>query len=152
MLKKSKKIKIRGGKDSNQSIMRKLVTNTFLHAKITTTLKRANYIKAAIDRIINYAKAGKRILVMQKLNDKAVTEKVMTAYVKALGDRNSGYMKMTRMGKRLGDDAEMIKLEFVNAIVEEKQEPVVKGKAVKTTKKVEKVEVEKIEEAEVVTK
>ena len=152
MLKRSKKIKIRGGKDSNEAIMRKMVVNTFLHGKITTTLKRANFIKAAVDRLMTHAKNGKKILVMKKLNDKVVTEKVMTDYVKALGDRKSGFMKMTRIGKRFGDAAEMIKLEFVNAVVSEKIEGVKekKSKGVKGKTKIE--EVTSVEEAEIVTK
>ena len=89
---------------------------------------------------------------MKKLNDKVVTEKVMTDYVKALGDRKSGFMKMTRIGKRFGDAAEMIKLEFVNAVVSEKIEGVKekKSKGVKGKTKIE--EVTSVEEAEIVTK
>jgi large subunit ribosomal protein L17 len=130
MLKKINKIKMHGGQDSNQSIMRKMSVNFFLHGKITTTLKRANYIKARVDRIVNYAKNGKKILVMKRLNNKEVTEKVMNIIAPAMNDRKSGFLKMTKLGLRFGDRAEMVKLEFVNPIVEVKKEEV---------KKVEKI-------------
>jgi len=123
-----------GGQDSNQSIMRKMSVNFFLHGKITTTLKRANYIKARVDRIVNYAKNGKKILVMKRLNNKEVTEKVMNVIAPAMGDRKSGFLKMTKLGLRFGDRAEMVKLEFVNPIVETPKKVVEKEES----KKIEK--------------
>lgn len=158
MLKKINKIKMHGGQDSNQSIMRKMSVNVFLHGKITTTLKRANYIKARVDRIINYALEGKKILVMKRLNDKQVTEKVMNVIAPAMADRKSGFLKMTKLGLRFGDRAEMVKLEFVNPIVEIKKEEVRKieknieekpaaAKSPSETKKVKKTNPAKQEQA-----
>lgn len=135
-----------GGQDSNQSIMRKMSVNVFLHGKITTTLKRANYIKARVDRIVNYALDGKKLLVMKKLNDKKVTEKVMNVIAPAMKDRKSGFLKMTKLGLRFGDRAEMIKLEFVNPIVETPVKNENEPHSAKATRgKEEKVENEKVE-------
>ena len=118
-----KKIKIKKGKDSNRSIVKKMLKNFILRGKITTTLKRAKILQSQIDRLVRYAirnnQADKNQL-LKKLTDKNLISKLVNQAVPVLKSRNSGFTRIIKVGFRLGDGASLAKVEWVEKVELEK--------------------------------
>ena len=51
-----KKIKFSKGKDANEMLLKKLLSNFLIQGKITTTQKKAKAVKSGIDRIVSKSK------------------------------------------------------------------------------------------------
>jgi large subunit ribosomal protein L17 len=142
----SKKIKFKDGHDSTRMITYKLVVNFLNSGKMDVTLKRAKVIKAKVDRLVSHAKKGnsKDEVVMNQIHNKKVLEKFTKEIVPALADRSFGYVTVKRLGSRVGDGAEMARIQWVTPIGKAAsqtpaEEPKVTEPVVKTEeKKVEK--------------
>ncbi len=119
-----KKIKIRNGQDANQSMLKKMAYGLVKHGKIETTVKRAKILQGYMDRLIVKAKKdGKLSLshILTKVINKESADKIINVIAPVFTDRNSGFLKSKKLGRRLSDGAEMAKLEWVKPIVEEKK-------------------------------
>lgn len=104
------------GRSKNQrtALTKSLVRSLILSEKIQTTQAKAKAVKGLIDRIINKAKnPDTRRLVSQFLTQKEVTEKLFNQIVPRLGNRNSGYTSVVKMGTRLGDGAMMVQIRLL---------------------------------------
>lgn len=122
-----------------KAIKRSLVCSLLENDRIKTTLPKAKAIRRDVDRIITFAKKGtlhaRRLAIAQINNAELVRETFEKAEQGMWQDRNGGYTRILKLGKRKGDNAEI-------AIVELVQEPVKKAAAKKdgdSKTKVEKV-------------
>ncbi|MBN2016160.1 50S ribosomal protein L17 [Candidatus Dojkabacteria bacterium] len=106
-----------------------------LNEYIVTTKAKAKECKSFTDKVISIAKKkdlySKR-RVKSLLKDKIASGKLVDVLVDRYADREGGYVSMVKLGKRVGDDADMAKLYLVGS------EPVRVKKKVKTKKKVKK--------------
>lgn len=98
------------------AMLRGLVTFFFENGKIETTVTRAKEVQAMAEKMITIAKedslANKR-LVMSFITKESVSHKLFTEIAPKYADRNGGYTRVTRLGPRRGDAAEMALLELV---------------------------------------
>jgi large subunit ribosomal protein L17 len=112
------------GRDSahRKALFRNLVRELYLHERITTTEAKARAIRGDAEKLITKAKrgladGGNRVhaqrQVVAYLNDKTVAKKVFDEYAPRYAERNGGYTRMIKIGKRLGDAADMVVLELV---------------------------------------
>ncbi|PWU23676.1 50S ribosomal protein L17, partial [Candidatus Cerribacteria bacterium 'Amazon FNV 2010 28 9'] len=69
---------------------------------------------------------------------RAAVNRLVDEVAPAMKDRTSGFTRITRLGKRMGDDSMMVRLELVN-------KPAVKAPVAKATAKVAKEVKEKTE-------
>lgn len=103
-------------KNKNLPVLRNLIYSLVLFGQIKTTKTRAKAVQGVIDRLINKTKkatvASKRD-VLHFLPEKPVVEKLAKEIVPGLSGRNSGYTKIVRLGRRPGDGASMVLLEWV---------------------------------------
>jgi len=87
------------------------------HKKIVTTLAKAKALRVYVEPIITKSKENtthQRRLVFSSLNDKkAVTELFATVSPK-VGGRPGGYTRIIKLGKRVGDNAELALIELVD--------------------------------------
>lgn len=135
--KKKHGMKIGTDASHTRAMKRSLVCALFENDRIKTTLPKAKAMRRDVDRVVTWAKKGdihSRRLAIALIGDK---ELVREAFEKAAqgmwADRNGGYTRILKLGKRKGDNAEI-------AIVELVQEPLAKPEdQKKTTKKVSKV-------------
>jgi len=100
-------------KKSRQALFRGLVGSLVEYGTISTTSAKAKSIVPEIDGMVNMAKDGS-VSAMRRLyaslgNDKK-TVKGMSELVKTLSERKSGYVRITKMGVRRGDNAEVVRL------------------------------------------
>jgi large subunit ribosomal protein L17 len=115
-----------------------MATSVILHEKIKTTLPKAKEIRPIVERLITTAKKGD-LNAIRKLNayllDKNATQKMITEIAPLYEKRHGGYTRITKIGLRAGDAAEMAYIELLDV---EKLTKAVKAKVTQKVKKVEK--------------
>lgn len=126
------------------SVLRNLLTSLIIYESIKTTVARAKELRRLADRIITYGKKGTihhRRLARKYLRSKDALTKLFDELAKRYKDRNGGYTRITRLGFRKGDGAELSVIELVDkSPVVKKPEAVEKGAKEVPPPKVEKVE------------
>lgn len=99
-----------------KALFRGLVRSLFLHEKITTTLPRAKEIRPLAEKMITLGKDGSvpaRRRALAFVTDKDVIDKLFTEIAPRYTTRPGGYTRIVRVGKRLGDNADMAVIELV---------------------------------------
>ncbi len=120
--------------------LKALSTSLFKYKRIKTTLAKAKEARGFAEQLITKAKGNTlhaRRHVMQFINDKEVVNELFHEIVPKIGERPGGYTRVIKLGKRLGDAAEMAIIELVdyNAVINEKK---TQAKEIKEEKKKEK--------------
>lgn len=133
------------GRDTAQrkSLFKNLLTSLFVHGEIQTTEAKAKAIKSLADKLIARAQSGgmnARRLIGRFFGTRFVANRLVDEVAPAFGERKSGFTRIVRLGKRMGDDSMMVKMELVT-------KPVVKEEvaAPKEEKKEGKKEEKKVE-------
>ena len=105
-----------------KALFRSLIRELYIHEQITTTHAKARAVRGDAEKLITKAKhglAGKidrvhaQRQVVAYLNDKAVAKKVFDELDPRYEERNGGYTRVVKLGKRFGDAAEMAIIELV---------------------------------------
>lgn len=125
---KNKLLKIRGSVQSRDLTMRTMLTNLVRYGHLTTTEKKAKVLVAYADNFfaklvsmnntLDAATAQRETIRLVKSrvfgNDEG--KKVIRELVPALLTKkvNSGFFTSVKLGKRIGDAAEQVRIEFVN--------------------------------------
>jgi large subunit ribosomal protein L17 len=102
--------------DSRTAMLRAMVTFLLENGKIETTVTRAKDVRAMAEKMITIAKKDtlhNRRLVMAFITKEAVTNKLFTEIAPQYEDRNGGYTRITKIGPRRGDAAQMAIIELV---------------------------------------
>ena len=94
------------------AMLRAMVTFLLENGKIETTLTRAKEVQAMAEKMITTAKEDtlhNRRLVLAFVTKEDVTSKLFKEIAPKYSDRNGGYTRVTKIGPRRGDAAEMYK-------------------------------------------
>ena len=107
-------------RDQRRALMRGLMISLVEHGAITTTLPKAKELRPQAEKMITVARqgslAGRRRLIAKLNVDTA--NKLVDVIVPSL-KRDSGYLRVTRLDqRRVGDNAELATIEFVDEITE----------------------------------
>ncbi|MDT3438527.1 MULTISPECIES: 50S ribosomal protein L17 [unclassified Pseudofrankia] len=109
-----------GGSPAHQRLMlANLATALFEHGAITTTETKAKRLRPYAERLITFAKRGDlhaRRHVMQVIRDKSVVHELFTEIGPRYENRNGGYTRITKVGFRKGDNAQLARIELVEAL------------------------------------
>ena len=112
-----------------KAMKRSLVCALLANDRIKTIESRAKAIRPDVDRIITWAKKGdlaSRRLAIAKLGDKEIVREVFDKAAQGMwADRNGGYTRIMKLGRRKGDNAEIVIIELVNEPVAPKAAPAV---------------------------
>ncbi len=99
-----------------KALAKNLITSLILHNKIKTTKAKAKFIQPKVERIITIAKkktlASKRRIHALLVSKKA-EKKIISELVEKYKERKSGFTRILKIGRRKGDGAEMVQIEFV---------------------------------------
>ena len=102
--------------DHRTAMLRGMVTFLFENGKIETTVTRAKEVRAVAEKYITIAKdntlASKR-QVMAFVTKDDVVAKLFNDIAPKYSDRNGGYTRITKIGHRRGDAAEMAIIELI---------------------------------------
>lgn len=138
------------GRDTQHrsALIRNLLISLFEHGSIETTELKAKVVKRMADKVITKGKPGDlaaRRNLESFFGQRQIVNLIMGSILPAVTDRTSGFTRSIRLGRRRGDDANMMKVELVSApiarVVEPKVAKVAKAKTVKPAKKAASTEV-----------
>ena len=112
-----------GGSSQHQKIMMaNLAASLFAAEAIVTTEAKAKALRPIAEKLITKAKKATdddpmrvhRIRQIQGyLGDKEMTHKLVNEVAPRYEDRNGGYLRIYKLGPRLGDNAQMARIELV---------------------------------------
>ncbi|MCG5106108.1 50S ribosomal protein L17, partial [Candidatus Saccharibacteria bacterium] len=107
-------------RDQRRALMRGLMISLVEHGTITTTLPKAKELRPQAEKMITVTRqgslAGRRRLIAKLNVDTA--NRLVDVIVPSL-KRDSGYLRVTRLDqRRVGDNAELATIEFVDEITE----------------------------------
>ena len=88
-----------------------------VHKRIKTTLAKAKALKRVVEPIINRSKndtTHNRRMVFRNLRQKDAVTELFSIVADKIADRPGGYTRIIKLGKRLGDAAEMCFIELVD--------------------------------------
>lgn len=110
-------------KSSRIALRRNLIKQFFTHERIQTTKAKAAAIRGDAERLITLAKNSTdatadqkvhaRRIAISKLGDNQIIKRLFDEIAPRFASRNGGYTRVTKIGPRLGDAAEMVVLELV---------------------------------------
>ncbi len=98
------------------AMLRAMVTFLFENGKIETTVTRAKEVSSMAEKMITIAKENNlhnKRLVMSFVTKEDVAHKLFTEIAPNYKDRNGGYTRITKIGPRRGDAAEMAIIELI---------------------------------------
>lgn len=131
-------------RDTNErkALFRSLAVGIFTHGKIDTTEAKAKAVRPWIEKLITRSKENtlhSRRTLLSELPNPTLVEKMLTAVGPTFASRPGGYTRIIRIGPRLGDNAPVVRLEFVEDIKEVKKPKVAAKRVVKPAHLVRKV-------------
>ena len=102
--------------DQRKAMLRQLTTDLLENGKLETTFYRAKEVQPVVEKMITLGKKGdlaayRRALAYITKED--VANKLFKEIAPKYADRNGGYTRVTRIGPRRGDAAEMAVIELV---------------------------------------
>ena len=106
------------GKTSAQrkALLRQQVTDLLRNGKMETTFFRAKEVQPVAEKMITLGKKGNLAAyrrAMGYITKEDVAKKLFDEIAPKYADRNGGYTRVTRIGARRGDAAEMAVIELV---------------------------------------
>lgn len=102
--------------DYRRALYRNLVTDLLDHEKITTTEAKAKQVRGMAEKMITLGKRGKLHSRRQAIGfvfNKKVADKLFDELAERYADRQGGYTRIVKLGRRVGDGAEMVQIELV---------------------------------------
>ncbi len=100
-----------------KAMLSNMASSLIEHKRINTTLAKAKALRQFIEPIITKSKEdtthNRRMAFRYLRNKYAVTELFKNVSVK-IADRPGGYLRIIKLGNRLGDNADMAMVEFVD--------------------------------------
>lgn len=99
-----------------RALHRNLVTDLLNYERIKTTEAKAKQVRGLAEKMVTLGKEGSlhsRRQALAFIFSKDVTDKVFDELATRYADRSGGYTRITRLGSRQGDGAEMVQLELV---------------------------------------
>ncbi|MFA6304732.1 MAG: 50S ribosomal protein L17 [Patescibacteria group bacterium] len=113
---RKKKITLSRAKAPRQALLNGLICQVILYEKITTTQAKAHAIKPLVEKVITRGKVdnlSNRRLLLAKLPIKKAVSKVFEVLGPKYKERSGGYLRIIKLGHRLGDNADMVQIELV---------------------------------------
>ena len=102
--------------DQRKAMLRAMTTYLLENGKMETTFTRAKEVQPVVEKMITLGKKKDMAAYRQALafiTREDVAKKVFDEVAPKYADRNGGYTRVTRIGPRRGDAAEMAVIELV---------------------------------------
>jgi large subunit ribosomal protein L17 len=99
------------------ALYKNLTVSVLRYERIKTTEAKAKEVRGRVEHMITLAKRGdltsRRAVISQFPNEPLVVDKLFDELALKYADRTSGFTRITRLGQRLGDAAEIVQLELI---------------------------------------
>jgi large subunit ribosomal protein L17 len=103
-------------KESREAMLRNLATSVVLYEKVKTTKAKAKAVRPLVEKMITLGKKGtlaSRRKALKFFYIENPVKKIFEELAPRYKDRNGGYTRITKLGFRQGDAAEMVQIELV---------------------------------------
>lgn len=133
--------KLSRDKNERHALFTSLMSALVMEERIITTEAKAKAIRADVEKLITKAKDGSNAakLVLKKSLSQKAFDKILKEVAPRFANKQGGYVRLIKSGKRFGDDAPVVVMEWTeqaSTIVPVKTEKKVKKeKVVKPVKK-----------------
>ena len=114
---RNKKTKLGRKTAHRSSLLANLACSLIEHKRINTTVTKAKVLKRFIEPLITKTKddsTHNRRIVFRYLRNKNAVSELFRTISNKIGDRPGGYTRIIKLGNRLGDNANMAMIEFVD--------------------------------------
>ncbi len=101
-----------------RSLLANLACSLIEHGRIRTTLAKAKALRPVAEKLVTLGKRGDlhaRRQAVAFLRQKDAVKKLFEETASASKDRQGGYTRITKLGARMTDSAEMAVIEWVDA-------------------------------------
>jgi large subunit ribosomal protein L17 len=102
--------------NNRKALFTGLLRNLTEHGEIVTTLAKAKAVKRLADRMVSQAQTNTvstRRTLHKRFGKRDVVSTLVERVAPAMADRKSGFVTITALGPRRGDNTPMAKLAFV---------------------------------------
>ncbi len=106
-----------------RGMLRNLTTSILRYERVKTTEAKAKEIRGIIDGMINLGKDGSlaaRRRATAWIDEPIIVEKLFVDLAKRFTDRTSGYTRVTRLARRVGDNSPLMLIELMPGVDETK--------------------------------
>jgi large subunit ribosomal protein L17 len=103
--------------DERKRLFTVLVRDIFKRDRIVTTIAKAKAVQPIVEKLITKAKAGGEInrrRIQALFSDRVLTDRLLDEAKTRFAKRNSGYTRIIKLGKRLGDATDTVLFSFVD--------------------------------------
>jgi large subunit ribosomal protein L17 len=121
--------KLRRTASHRKALLRNMVSSLFEFEKIETTDAKAKELRKVADKMITWGKRGDlhaRRHTLRVISNKKVVHKLFSDIAPRFRERNGGYTRIIKTGRRKGDNAPLSIIELIPQ--EEKKAPASGGK------------------------
>lgn len=117
--------KLSRSRPAREALFSSLAGSMILTGKINTTRAKAKAVLPDIEKLVTLSKKGdlssrRRALSMLD-NAKDTVEALFGKVAKAFAGRQSGFTRLTSLPRRKGDNAQQVKIEWTEKIVDSKE-------------------------------
>jgi large subunit ribosomal protein L17 len=120
--------KFRRNRDQRRALIKGLATSLIEYGSIETTLPKAKEVVPYVEVLITKAKKGdlhNRRQVIASLSTLDAANKLVDEIAPQLGGRVSGHLRIKRTTARVGDNAQLARISFVDELKATPVEPAV---------------------------
>jgi large subunit ribosomal protein L17 len=99
-----------------RAMLNNMAASLFAHGGVTTTQAKAKELRPFAEKLITLARRGdlhSRRLVERKIKDREITHKLFTEIGPRFAARPGGYTRILKLGHRVGDGADVAKIELL---------------------------------------
>ena len=114
---RNKKIKLGRKRAHRSSMLANMACSLIEHKRINTTVTKAKALKRFIEPLVTKTKddsTHNRRVVFKYLRNKESINELFRTISNKIGERPGGYTRIIKLGKRMGDNADMALIEFVD--------------------------------------
>jgi large subunit ribosomal protein L17 len=145
-----KTIKLGRTAEHRSALLANQVCSLIQHQRIKTTLAKAKAVRPLAERMVTLGKKGSlhaRRTALATLRQKRAVKKLFDDIAPRSAERNGGYTRIVKLGRRKSDSAPMAFIEWVDMleVVEEKPAKEKKAKRKEAEPKAKQTEPERVE-------
>lgn len=100
-----------------KALLANLATSLFRHDRIQTTEAKAKELRPYAERLITLARRGDlhaRRQIERRIKDREVSQRLFTEIGKRFAARPGGYTRIVKLGHRVGDGADVARIELLS--------------------------------------
>ena len=100
-----------------KAMLANMASSLIEHKRINTTLTKAKALKVYIEPLVTKCKTDdthNRRICFSKLRNKVAVKTLFDEVAKKIDNRQGGYTRIIKLGNRMGDNASMAMIEFVD--------------------------------------